>query len=187
MFWNGISGLHTIKSKNTSWSSFTSPVLTATLSALSVKGIWAPEWLHMPLGTHLLLWGLQLVCHLFVESPSKVRLVGGAHRCEGRVEIERNGQWGTVCDDGWDWNDLVVVCRELNCGAAKRTQSGASYMPPAPEDQKVLIQDVNCSGTEDLLSQCKQNEDVYNCPHSEDAGARCVSKYGRLKDHLPVV
>lgn len=107
------------------------------------------------------------------ESPSKVRLVGGAHRCEGRVEVERNGQWGTVCDDGWDWNDLVVVCRELNCGAANKTQSGASYRPPAPEDQKVLIQDVNCSGMEDTLSQCEQNKDVYNCPHAEDAGARC--------------
>ncbi|KAH0505940.1 CD5 antigen-like [Microtus ochrogaster] len=28
---------------------------------------------------------------------------------------------------------------------------------------------------EDTLSQCEQNEDVYNCPHSEDAGARCVN------------
>ncbi|KAL6080814.1 hypothetical protein STEG23_023823 [Scotinomys teguina] len=107
------------------------------------------------------------------ESPSKVRLVGGAHRCEGRVEVERNGQWGTVCDDGWDMNDVAVVCRELNCGAANKTQSGISYKPPAPEEQKVLVQDVNCNGMEDTLSQCEQDDDVYNCPHTEDAGARC--------------
>lgn len=124
--------------------------------------------------------------YLFAESPSKVRLVGGAHRCEGRVEVERNGQWGTVCDDGWNLTDVAVVCRELNCGAAIKARSGTLYKPPAPEEQKVLIQDVNCRGMEDTLSQCEQDDDVYNCPHTEDAGAQCESKYGRLKDRLPV-
>ncbi|XP_051013382.1 CD5 antigen-like [Acomys russatus] len=107
------------------------------------------------------------------ESPSKVRLVGGAHRCEGRVEVERDGMWGTVCDDGWDKKDAAVVCRELNCGAPKQTPRGASYKPPAPEEQSVLIQGVACSGMEDTLSQCSHDEDVFNCPHEEDAGVLC--------------
>lgn len=102
-----------------------------------------------------------------------MRLIGGPHRCEGRVELELNGQWGTVCDDGWDLTDVAVVCRELNCGAANKTLSGTLYKPAAPENQRVLIQDVNCNGMEDALSECEQNEDVFNCPHSEDAGARC--------------
>lgn len=107
------------------------------------------------------------------ESPSKVRLVGGAHRCEGRVEVELHGVWGTVCDDGWDKNDANVVCRELNCGAASKTLSGTIYKPPAPAGQKVLIQGVDCSGMEDTLSQCNHDFDVYNCPHEEDAGVQC--------------
>ncbi|XP_055452553.1 CD5 antigen-like [Psammomys obesus] len=107
------------------------------------------------------------------DSPTKVRLVGGAHRCEGRVEVERRGLWGTVCDDGWDLKDVAVVCRELNCGAAKRTPSGVSFQPPAPKEQKVLIQGVDCSGTEDMLAQCNQDDDVFDCPHAEDAGAGC--------------
>ncbi|KAL1777961.1 CD5 antigen-like [Sigmodon hispidus] len=107
------------------------------------------------------------------KSPPKVRLVGGAHRCEGRVEVELNGQWGTVCDDGWDLTDVGVVCRELNCGAANKTPRGDLFKPPAPEEQNVLMQGVRCTGMEDTLSQCEQDDVVLNCPHTEDAGARC--------------
>ncbi|XP_013421258.1 deleted in malignant brain tumors 1 protein-like [Lingula anatina] len=43
--------------------------------------------------------------------PVEVRLVGGAHAGEGRVEVFYNGEWGTANDDGWDNNDARVVCK----------------------------------------------------------------------------
>ena len=42
-----------------------------------------------------------------------VRLLEGATRLEGRVEICDNGEWGTVCDNGWGSTDARVVCRQL--------------------------------------------------------------------------
>ncbi|XP_036989040.2 Fc receptor-like protein 2 isoform X1 [Artibeus jamaicensis] len=104
--------------------------------------------------------------------PIKIRLMNGPHRCEGRVEVEKNGYWGTVCDDGWDMNEVAVVCQELGCGAAKHTPAGMLYPPVAEEDQPVFIQVAMCNGTEDTLAECEQVE-TFDCGHDEDAGAVC--------------
>ncbi|XP_038527671.1 Fc receptor-like protein 2 isoform X1 [Canis lupus baileyi] len=106
------------------------------------------------------------------EPPPKIRLINGPHRCEGLVQVEREGHWGTVCDDGWDTKDVAVVCRELGCGAAKHTPPGKLYPPLPEEDQPIFIQVALCNGTENTLAECEQVE-IFDCEHSEDAGAVC--------------
>ena len=51
-----------------------------------------------------------LYAFLTVQS---IRLVGGSTRFSGRIEVFSNGQWGTVCDDGFSSVDANVACRQL--------------------------------------------------------------------------
>ncbi|KAL1777781.1 hypothetical protein HispidOSU_010483 [Sigmodon hispidus] len=120
-------------------------------------------------------WGMkqsEVVPLNVTEPPPKVRLVNGPHHCEGRVEVEREGHWGTVCDDGWDMKDVAVVCRELGCGAAKHTPIAMLYPPVVDDTLPVLIQVALCNGTEKTLAECDQVE-TFDCGHDEDAGAVC--------------
>lgn len=114
----------------------------------------------------------ELVILNVAEASPKVRLMNGPHRCEGRVEVEQEGRWGTVCDDGWDMKDVAVVCRELGCGAGKHTPAAMLYPPVAEKAQPVLIQVALCNGTEEALAECEQIE-TFDCGHDEDAGAMC--------------
>nr|KAG5696355.1 hypothetical protein BaRGS_028350 [Batillaria attramentaria] len=41
------------------------------------------------------------------------RLVNGSDEYEGRLELFRDGQWGTVCGEDFDQNDAMVVCRMM--------------------------------------------------------------------------
>ena len=43
-----------------------------------------------------------------------VRLSGGRHEAEGRVEVQVDGsQWESVCFDQWGDEEAHVVCRQL--------------------------------------------------------------------------
>ncbi|XP_071506652.1 scavenger receptor cysteine-rich domain-containing group B protein-like [Diadema antillarum] len=102
-----------------------------------------------------------------------VRLVGGTSRFEGRVEILRGSQWGTVCDDYWSSHDAQVVCRQLGYGDVIAAKISA-YFGPGSDSQPILMDDVGCSGSERMLADCYfRGWGNHNCHHSEDAGVVC--------------
>ncbi|XP_036416787.1 deleted in malignant brain tumors 1 protein-like [Colossoma macropomum] len=108
-----------------------------------------------------------LVCADVVD----VRLVDGGSRCAGRVEVLHRGQWGTVCDDGWDMRDAAVVCRELGCGEPVAALSKAHF---GPGSGIIWMNDVDCSGSEATVKNCKSAGWSRNdCVHSNDAGVIC--------------
>ena len=102
-----------------------------------------------------------------------VRLVNGSTIYEGRVEVYHNGEWGTVCDDGWDLNDAQVVCSELGYGYATAAVLHAFY---GWGSGQIWLDDVNCVGTEVAIRNCSHNGwGLHNCYHGEDASVRCSS------------
>ena len=46
---------------------------------------------------------------------------------EGRVEVKRNGEWGTICDDGFDVPEGNIVCRRLGYGTVKKILGRGGY------------------------------------------------------------
>ena len=49
-----------------------------------------------------------------------MRLVDGLDASMGRVEFCLEGEWGTVCENEWDNDDAVVVCRQLDLPTSGR-------------------------------------------------------------------
>ncbi|XP_037088482.1 scavenger receptor cysteine-rich type 1 protein M130-like [Pollicipes pollicipes] len=125
-------------------------------------------------------------CSDYVCSPVSVggyeyRLAGGTSACiTGRVELRSpGGQWGHVCDDGWDDVDAGVFCRSL----------GFKYIMPLGFSAgtfaccsthgyggvlKFHMDDVACGGSENHLMACSYGGwDQHNCGSSEVSSVTC--------------
>ena len=111
-----------------------------------------------------------------------VRLVNGSNPHTGRVEIYTNStrgldnaQWGTICDDEWDFLDARVVCRQLGypdtVAALGFAQYGEGTVP-------VLLDNVNCVGNESNLFKCAHNRfGIHDCEHLKGAAVECWGTY----------
>ncbi|GAB1603362.1 scavenger receptor cysteine-rich type 1 protein M130-like, partial [Argonauta hians] len=109
-------------------------------------------------------------------SHISVRLVDGLNSSEGRVEVFFDGQWGTVCDDQWDRNDALVVCRMLGYSDAVAFSKGSF----GEGIGKVWLENIHCNGNESSIGECVDIWGSSQCHHWEDAGVRCSNVSVRL-------
>uniref|UniRef100_K7FTP9 Soluble scavenger receptor cysteine-rich domain-containing protein SSC5D n=1 Tax=Pelodiscus sinensis TaxID=13735 RepID=K7FTP9_PELSI len=109
------------------------------------------------------------------SEPFALRLVDGPGRCAGRLEVQYDGEWGTVCDDHWSNSSADVVCRELGCGLAEPVAPKLKDRPRfGKATGRIWLDDVRCKGTEKTLQNCAHHVWGYHdCTHHEDISVVC--------------
>ena len=89
------------------------------------------------------------------------------------MEVNYNGEWGTVCDDGWDDTDAGVVCRQLGLGSSGIAIGSAGF---GQGSGPIWLDGVTCTGNESTLASCGHLGINFkrSCDHNNDAGVRCT-------------
>ena len=88
----------------------------------------------------------------------------------GRVEVRMNGEWATICDDGFDVNAAKALCTHLGFSQGE-IRTDAFYGEGTGE---IFVNDVECTGDETFLYECKLTRNFDDvCTHAEDVGVVC--------------
>lgn len=102
-----------------------------------------------------------------------IRLAGSSTANEGRVEIFKQGTWGTICDDKFDMIDASVVCKELGyAGASTKT---VNVNEDANPSMKIHINELECDPGDYFWYCSHNNADRPICNHDEDVKVSCSS------------
>ena len=131
---------------------------------------------------------------VLAERAIAVRLVGTGLKHVGKVEIQYQGQWGTVCNSyltgstwivSWDKNDAHVICRMLGYKAA----DAAILHIEGETSRRMLIYNVGCSGSEKSIAECSHNgwwnvPSVHWCNDNDNAGVVCQTGGGKKDKYL---
>ena len=105
--------------------------------------------------------------------PVRLAVVNSHHY--GRVEVYHNGQWGTVCDDGWNRDNAAVVCRQLGFYSTAHIYTAGHGTGP------IWLSRISCFGNESNLFECGQlSVATKNCTHSNDAAVSCSGNRRKL-------
>jgi len=93
--------------------------------------------------------------------------------------VNYNGEWGTVCDDGWDDTDAGVVCRQLGFGSSGTAIGSAGF---GEGSGPIMLDNIICTGNESILSSCGHfgiGVVTRNCSHLKDASVVCIGEFGK--------
>ena len=87
------------------------------------------------------------------------------------VEVKLNGEWGGICDDGFNIKEGNVVCHQLGFHlGAKRVVKKAN---PGGEG-KILLGQVSCAGSEKSLSDCDiSDKPTLSCGAEQRVAVEC--------------
>ena len=120
----------------------------------------------------------QFLTNVIISVP--VRLGGTeSTETEGYIEVLGiDGQWGGVCDNGFDIHDAHVICKMLGYPTAiEALANGAAddLYGTAPSGSNFALDNLDCSGSESSIFDCPLSTELAKvCDASKIAGVKCA-------------
>ena len=139
----------------------------------------------MVLLLQLALTALSVFACAKAQSYGELRLVhrgngSSLSAAAGLLEIFLNGEWGTICESGFDLIDANVACRQMGYRAAvSYTTAFHSPFSIGNQTQSVWLSDIDCRDLNGLhLLSCAHGEigehdSSANCDHFFDVAVMC--------------
>ncbi|VDN28554.1 unnamed protein product [Gongylonema pulchrum] len=112
--------------------------------------------------------------------PPNIRLVDDNDNTEvlaGRLEVNIDGQWGTVCNRSWTQHLALLACNQL--GLITDPESFENWrIYPSQGDLPMLMDNIRCEEREYDITRCRHDGIIHNiaasCAATEVVGLRCL-------------
>ncbi|KAK8397866.1 hypothetical protein O3P69_004573 [Scylla paramamosain] len=122
------------------------------------------------------------------ERVDLVRLSGGQGPHEGNIQVEVDGEWGYVCDDGFGFDEADIVCKELGYDVAeaftRNNHFGDNSAAWRRSSVKFWLSDVNCSLATSLTTCTSARLGQHQCGPTEIAGVSCRREEAQCEANL---
>ncbi|GAB1605409.1 protein bark beetle-like [Argonauta hians] len=104
-----------------------------------------------------------------------IRLADGSNDKEGRLEVDVDGEWGTVCNNGWTERNSVVACNQLGL-VYNPLSSEVQQKVTAPATAPIARNWVSCTEDDTDLTSCLADTgqpQPIDCTHKQDVFLHC--------------
>ncbi|XP_022102273.1 mucin-5B-like [Acanthaster planci] len=127
------------------------------------------------------IWYWPFLCRLLMgfgfisvslAADGDIKLVGSERSIEGKLIIEREGVWRTVCFDGWTHEDASTACRQLGYskGSMITRANDGNFAAPAATP---VLQAPGCNTSHDRLANCPNFQFQENLSCSTEVDISC--------------
>ena len=113
------------------------------------------------------------MCNRFEPSEHYTRLFGGSSIRSGMLQVFYLGEWGAVCDSGWDERDARIVCRDLGFPGVVNPLHRYN-VPYIGDDFPSWLSNLGCRGDEERLGSCRNDGwGHHSCTRDKFVGLDC--------------
>jgi hypothetical protein len=105
-----------------------------------------------------------------------IDLVDGHTAYEGRLRVEMNGQYGTVCSRGWTLVNSRIACQQMGLVLDSTLFVYSRWLAQDHrQSEPILMSEVQCDSLDVNIFECRHTKRYdHTCTHQDDVWIKCV-------------